>query len=157
MTASGGLPPRRPDQRQLPTPRGAVPGARITRLGGTPGSQGTFGNGAQAPTAFFTFPSKSRIFNAGLTFTVGSNNTYAASVTPVYARVTTASGLVLCVVRLSVSAASQNANGGDRFAGPEAGVPVDKGDQLILDINNNVSLGTGGLMSAECAVFFSTP
>jgi len=154
---SGGLPPRRPDQHELATPRGVTPGARITRLGGTPGSAPASANGAQLPTVFFTFNAKARIFTAGLSFTVGSNATYAASVTPIYAHVITASGLLLCVVRLSVSGPTQIANGGDRFQGPDAGVPVAKGDQLLLDINNNVSLGTGGLMSAECAVFYSIP
>src|SRR6185437_9755886 len=92
---SGGLPPRRPDQHELATPRGVTPGARITRLGGTAGSAPASANGAQLPTVFFTFNAKARIFTAGLSFTVGSNATYAASVTPIYAHVITASGLLL--------------------------------------------------------------
>jgi hypothetical protein len=154
---SGNLPPRRPDQQSLPAPRGTTPGARITRLGGTPGSKSAVGAGAQVPTAFYTFPQAGRLFAAEISFAVGTNASYSASVTQLYATVSTLSGLNLGTVELAVAAPSQAVNGQGGLTLPDAGVPVAAGDKLRLDVNNGASLGIGGVMRATCEVFFTLP
>lgn len=154
----GGLPPPRPDQVERETPRGVAAGQRLLRLGGVPTSAGVLGATAQAPTAFYTFGQAGRLFTAGLSFAAVTNGAYTPGVLQLYARVTTQSGLVLCSVQLAIFAAGTGANGGDRFTGPQAGVPVAKGDKLILDVNNGVIIpGGNGVMHADCEVFFSLP
>lgn len=154
---SGQLPPRRPDQIGLDSPRSTTPGARITRLGGTPDSKSAVGAGAQAPTAFYTFAKSGRLFAAEISFAVGTNASYAASVTQLYAEVSTLSGLNLGTVELAVAGASQAVNGQGGLTLPDAGVPVAAGDKLRLDVNNGATLGTGGVMRATCEVFFTIP
>lgn len=154
---SGQLPPLRPDQVAFPSPRGTTPGARITRLGGTPGSKSAVGAGAQVPTVFYTFTSAGRLFAAEISFAVGTNASYAASVTQLYAQISTLSGLFLGTVELCVSGAAQAVSGRGGLSLPSAGVPVAAGDKLRLDVNNGVSLGTGGVMRATCEVFFTIP
>lgn len=157
-TASGGLPPRRPDQHQLATPRGAVPGARIQRLGGVPQSKDQLGVNQQAATAFYTFVKAARIFTASLSYAVGSDASYGASVSQFYARLSTASGLVLCSLQLVVCAPSDHDSGDADWTGPDTGVPVEVDDQLVLDVNNGAGVPGGfGLMRADCSVFFTIP
>jgi hypothetical protein len=79
-------------------------------------------------------------------------------VTQFYARLLTASGIVLCSIQLVISGPTQADSNTDRFTGPDTGIPVDVGDQLILDVNNGVAVTGGqGLMRADCEVFFTTP
>ena len=154
----GGLPPRRPDQHELPSPRGLSPGARIQRLGGTPQSQDQLNINSQAATSFYTFPAAGRLFTAGLAFAVGSDNSYTAAVDQFYARLTTQSGLVLCSVQLVIVQANDHDSGTDQWQGPQTGVPVNKGDQLILDVNNGAPVAGGfGAMRADCRVTFTIP
>jgi hypothetical protein len=153
----GGLPPRRPDQHDLPAPRGVTPGARITRLGGTPQSQSATA-GSQAATAFYTFPAAGRLFASEISFAITSNNTFAAASQQLYARVSTQSGINLGNVQLSLSNANQIASGHGGLTLPDTGVPVAKGDKLLLDVNNGATVTGGqGTMRAECTVFFTIP
>jgi hypothetical protein len=128
------------------------------RLGGTPASATDQHAGALSPTVFYTFPSAGRIFACELTFTFGTNNAYAVGVQQLYARVTTASGIILGTVRLTATVPSQSGNGQGGITAPESGIPVAKGDQLIFDVNNGVTLtGNDGVMDAECSVLYSIP
>lgn len=154
----GGLPPRRPDQTGLPAPRGTAPGARITRIGGTPQGQDQLNVNSQAATAFYTFPKAARLFTAGLAYAVGSDATFAGSVDQFYARLSTASGLVLCSVQLVICTASDHDSDTDDWSGPDTGVPVAAGDQLVLDVNNGAPVTGGfGAMRADCNVIFTIP
>jgi hypothetical protein len=113
--------------------------------------------GAQGPTAFITFPAAARLFAAELSFAVGTNGTYSGGVTQLYAQVATLSGIILGTVELAVSGPLQAVNGQGGLTFPETGVPVAKGDKLRLDVNNNVSLGTFGVMRATASVFYAIP
>lgn len=159
----GGLPGRRPDQYHEPSPRSLTAGTRIQRLGGTPQSQGTT-SGAQVATVFYTFTAASRITAAEISFATASNASYTGGPQQLYARVTANTakfGIInLGNVQLALSGPTQTANGQGGIAAPDAGIPVAVGDTLLLDVNNNVSPGTGGTggsMRAECSVLFLTP
>lgn len=129
----------------------------VTQDGGVAGmaSASTLQVGPQAATTFKTFTADSRIWAAHLSLAVGSNASYAASVTQIYALIKTSSGIVLAVIELAVSGPAQQANGDADLAIP--GIAVANGDHLQLDVNNNVGLGTGGLIRASTTVMYSTP
>lgn len=177
----GGLAPRRPDQHQQPTPRTVAPGSRATQVtnsktapltvqivnkAGTPviTQDGGVANMAsadqlqvnqQVATSFHTFAAASRIWAVHLSFAAGSNAGYSASVTQLYAQVTTQSGIVLAVVELVIAGPAQADSGDGDLAIP--GIEVAQGDKLLLDVNNGVGLGSGGLIRASTTVMYSTP
>jgi hypothetical protein len=155
----GGLPPRRPDQTGLPSPRGTAPGARIARIGGTPGGADQLNVNSQPATAFYTFAEAGRLFTAGLAFAVGSDASFTSTaVDQFYARLSTASGLVMCSIQLAICAPSDHDSDTDDWAGPDTGVPVAAGDQLVLDVNNGAPVAGGfGAMRADCSVIFTIP
>lgn len=167
----GGLPGRRPDQHDQPTPRVPVPGARTTPVvnkpgttitvlqGGAPGmaSPSVTGAGAQPPTTFFTFSRAGFVWGAHLSFAADTNGAYAAASQRLYAQVKLLTlGFVICTIELLISAPNQIANGDGDPSFP--GLAVAAGEKIQLDVNNNVGIGGGnGLLSASTVVFVSQP
>jgi hypothetical protein len=116
-------------------------------------------NGAQPPTVFYTFLQRGRIYSAFISFAAGTDNSYTAAVTQLYARVSTAiGGINLGTVRLVVVTANDHDSDTNNFTGPDAGIPVEAGEELLLDLNNGSPIPGGfGLMGADCSVFYTIP
>jgi hypothetical protein len=115
------------------------------------------GASSQAPTPFYTFDQRGRIWSAHLSFALGTNSSFTSSTFRAYAQIITGSGIAFGgPVELQVSNHNQAVNGDADLK--IDGLLVGANDTLLLDVNNGTPVpGGGGVMAASCVVLYSIP
>lgn len=131
----------------------------VTESGGIPGlvsAEALQVNANASPDVFLTFPSAGRIWGAHLSFAASTGSAYSSGIAQLYSQIMLpVSGRSIAVVELSIGGPSQAVNGD---ADPNVnGLAVAAHETVELDVNNAVSLGTGGAMRASAIVLYSVP
>jgi len=102
----------------------------------------------------FTFPAAGRLWNASVSYTLASGPSFAGPTQNGYCQIITGSGVTLAVVELVVTDPNQIDSG--QSDQPLGGISVLKGDTLLFDLNNGVSIANT-TQRASGFVIYSVP
>jgi hypothetical protein len=158
----------RPDQR-VPAGAGVVPGSRSGsgELAGALGYPGVpsavpnclgaalFQQTAASTPTIVTLPESGRIWLVDLSYVITSNNSFSLATSRTVCAVQAAvSGLTLATIQLGVSGPNQHDSGQKATGFP--GLPLVKGESLILNVNNG-NVVTDLDQQASVSVLYSIP
>lgn len=117
-------------------------------------AQAVFIQPGSSPVTMLTFPSQGRLWGVSLSYALASDAGYSGGLAPTYCRVTVGS-ITLVVVEGALSAASQTMQGNADL--PLSGLTIAGGENVVLDVNNGISLGSDTSGRASASILYSIP